>query len=110
MRAVLVLAVLMIWTTFVVGSVAMAVYLAISTFRPAPPVPAAPGTVVTRSRERILTSRLLAFGAIFGAIYGIIVGTGFVRRGDTASFFFAAAPAIAFAILATVTSLRLRAP
>ena len=68
------------------------------------------GESIASAFDVYLVGRLLGFGAMFGAIYGLIVGWGFVSQGDIANFFFGAAPAIAFAVLATITALRLRHP
>ena len=112
MRAVLVLAVLLVWTTFVLGSVAMVAYLVVDAFTPARIATdtAATGAPMTRSRAQIRLGQALAFCAIFGLVYGIVVGAGFVGQGDIGNFVFAAAPALVFAALAAVTSLRLRSP
>lgn len=110
MRAALLAVVLLVWATFVAGSVAMIGYMATASLARRIRPPATPGATTTPSRERIVLRRVLAIGAVVGAIYGLVVGSSFVARGDTASFAFAALPALTFAVLATATSLRLRSP
>lgn len=102
MRAVLVLVVLLIWSGFIFGSIALMGYLGVMAVEAIGRPPTARRTGAGRAAPWPLWQKLLAASAILGGVYGTALAASFVGSGD--SFLFAAGPALAFAVLAGIST------
>lgn len=98
MRVLAVLAVLLIWSGFAIGSVALIGYLGVMAVTAVGRRSVAGLPEVPRRRPWRMGDKLLAAGAVAGATYGTVLAVWFTMSGE--SFVFAAGPALAFGFLA----------